>query len=582
MGLAWKRPKQIRSNPQLYTQGRSLYDVGQGSAGTCWFLATLSTIADKKVLMDKVIPPNSYKLGTPAYDGKFHARFWQFGKWEDVFVDDFLPVVYNDVIWGARNKVDENEMWVSLIEKAFAKYHGSYNAASGGHPGDSYMNLTGGVSENIEHKEVKDNDEFYARIKNAINSGSQVISSVPGKFEGVQGLLGNHAYSMSGTATVKGEKLLRLRNPWGDGTEWKGRWSDGHYNWRGVSPNEVPHADKDDGEFWISFNDFLELFNETTICSLTPDFDRDGRTDRLDYALNIYGQWIGPSAAGFENKLRNPKYGFTVPDKGEDIPVVVQLIQKKQHRKDQTDQIRCDLFKVQGSDGKRAVLENMGENTNSYTNAAQRSFRFRLKGGNYCLVPSAADAGTEREFLIRVFSPVPLTNVRDIGGGLTLLSCELQNSLTYRGRDYPLKFSRVEFGAWKNGENAGGHIGHNKSHDINPQYQITITEYEIPVMFRVLQARDQRPMPIGLWLYSLDPGENIPVTYDQIYEKHKGAVSKVLETIDGEDNKYIRGYDFDATYMLRRGEYLLLVHTDSPGRGGDFTLLIKSSGDVGI
>nr|KAG5712013.1 hypothetical protein BaRGS_020739 [Batillaria attramentaria] len=461
-----------------------------------------------------VIPPNSYKLGTPAYDGKFHARFWQFGKWEDVFVDDFLPVVYNDVIWGARNKVDENEMWVSLIEKAFAKYHGSYNAASGGHPGDSYMNLTGGVSENIEHKE--------------------------GKFEGVQGLLGNHAYSMSGTATEAG--------PFQQGTT----------NWRGVSPNEVPHADKDDGEFWISFNDFLELFNETTICSLTPDFDRDGRTDRLDYVLNIYGQWIGPTAAGFKNKLRNPKYGFTVHDKGEDIPVVVQLIQKKQHRKDKTDQIRGDLFKVQGSDGNRAVLENMGENTNSYTDAAQRSFRFRLKGGNYCLVPSAADAGTEREFLIRVFSPVPLTNVRDIGGGLTLLSCELQNSLTYRGRDYPLKFSRVEFGAWKNGENAGGHIGHNKSHDINPQYQITITEYEIPVMFRVLQARDQRPMPIGLWLYS------------------------VLETIDGEDNKYIRGYDFDATYMLRRGEYLLLVHTDSPGRGGDFTLLIKSSGDVGI
>ena len=61
--------------------------------------------------------------GSGAYprDGVFHARFWRFGQWEDVYTDDFLPVIHGTMPWGARSATDPNEFWVSLLEKAFAR-----------------------------------------------------------------------------------------------------------------------------------------------------------------------------------------------------------------------------------------------------------------------------------------------------------------------------------------------------------------------------------------------------------------------------------------------------------------------------
>ena len=63
-------------------------------------------------------------MGTPAYDGVFHCRFWRFGQWVDVYCDDYLPVTARGKrfsLWGARS-TDKSEMWVSLIEKAFARW----------------------------------------------------------------------------------------------------------------------------------------------------------------------------------------------------------------------------------------------------------------------------------------------------------------------------------------------------------------------------------------------------------------------------------------------------------------------------
>ena len=36
-------------------------------------------------------------------------------------IDDRLPVIYGNVLWGAKSKDDPNEMWPAMVEKAFAK-----------------------------------------------------------------------------------------------------------------------------------------------------------------------------------------------------------------------------------------------------------------------------------------------------------------------------------------------------------------------------------------------------------------------------------------------------------------------------
>ena len=76
----------------------------------------------------QIIPEDAYQVGTPAYDGVFHCRFWRFGQWVDVYCDDDLPVkewITSFKPWGARSK-HTAEMWVSLMEKAFAKWVLSY------------------------------------------------------------------------------------------------------------------------------------------------------------------------------------------------------------------------------------------------------------------------------------------------------------------------------------------------------------------------------------------------------------------------------------------------------------------------
>ena len=41
----------------------------------------------------------------------------------------------------------------------------------------------------------------------------------------VEGILNNHAYGIMDIRDIKSLKLIRIRNPWGDG-EWKGTFAD--------------------------------------------------------------------------------------------------------------------------------------------------------------------------------------------------------------------------------------------------------------------------------------------------------------------------------------------------------------------
>jgi hypothetical protein len=46
----------------------------------------------------------------------------------------------------------------------------------------------------------------------------------------VQGLIGDHAYSVLRAIECNGKRFVVIRNPWGK-SEWTGRWSDGSKEW---------------------------------------------------------------------------------------------------------------------------------------------------------------------------------------------------------------------------------------------------------------------------------------------------------------------------------------------------------------
>lgn len=85
--LNWLRPSSICNDPQFFTDGFSRFDIKQGRLGDCWFLAAVACLTQNTKLFQRVVcvDNSSFKEN---YAGIFHFRFWQFGKWVDVVIDD--------------------------------------------------------------------------------------------------------------------------------------------------------------------------------------------------------------------------------------------------------------------------------------------------------------------------------------------------------------------------------------------------------------------------------------------------------------------------------------------------------------
>lgn len=64
-------------------------------------------------------------------------------------VDDWIPCEGRGKPAFAKSR-KRNELWVSILEKAYAKLHGSYEALEGGVVQDALVDLTGGAGEEID------------------------------------------------------------------------------------------------------------------------------------------------------------------------------------------------------------------------------------------------------------------------------------------------------------------------------------------------------------------------------------------------------------------------------------------------
>ncbi|XP_029093297.1 calpain-3 isoform X6 [Monodon monoceros] len=429
----WKRPPEICENPRFIIGGANRTDICQGDLGDCWFLAAIACLTLNKRLLFRVIPHD--QSFTENYAGIFHFQFWRYGDWVDVVIDDCLPTYNNELVFTKSNH--HNEFWSALLEKAYAKLHGSYEALKGGNTTEAMEDFTGGVTEFFEIKDAP--RDMYKIMKKAIERGSlmgcSIDTIVPVQYETRMacGLVKGHAYSVTGLeeALYKGEKvkLVRLRNPWGQ-VEWNGSWSDSWKNWSFVDKNEkarLQHQVTEDGEFWMSYDDFIYHFTKLEICNLTADALESDRLQTWTVSVNE-GRWVrGCSAGGCRNFpdtfWTNPQYRLKLleedddPDESEVICSFLVALMQKNRRKDR--KLGANLFTIgfaiyevpKEMHGNKQHLQKdfflynaSKARSKTYINMREVSERFRLPPSEYVIVPSTYEPHQEGEFILRVFS----------------------------------------------------------------------------------------------------------------------------------------------------------------------------------
>ncbi|XP_029962117.1 calpain-2 catalytic subunit-like [Salarias fasciatus] len=435
-GVTWQRPTELCRNPQFIAKNASRTDICQGALGDCWLLAAIASLTLNKQVLYRVVPQD--QSFEENYAGIFHFEFWQFGEWVDVVVDDRLPIRDGKLLF--VHSEEGSEFWSALLEKAYAKLNGCYEALSGGSTVEGFEDFTGGIAE--RHELSKPHPHLFKIIQKALERGSllgcsiDITSAADSEAVTYSKLVKGHAYSVTAAELVEYmgalERLIRIRNPWGQ-VEWNGDWSDKSKEWRYVSDDDRSRllSRCDDGEFWMSFSDFLREYSRLEICHLTPDA-LTGIDIKKWAETEFEESWRkGVSAGGCRNYPRtfwtNPQFVVKLsemdddPDEGEDgCTFIVGVMQKNKRRRrkmgEDMDTIGFAIYELpEEFSGRKQVhlkqnffLRNRSAaRSETFINLREVSNHFSLPPGEYLIVPSTFEPNKNGDFYVRVFTEKP-------------------------------------------------------------------------------------------------------------------------------------------------------------------------------
>uniref|UniRef100_A0A4W5JJB9 Calpain 12 n=1 Tax=Hucho hucho TaxID=62062 RepID=A0A4W5JJB9_9TELE len=448
--IKWLRPKEISANAVFVEDTTCTTDICQGQLGDCWLLAALSCLTMHPNLFVKVVPPNQSL--TESYAGIFHFTFWQYGEWVEVVVDDRLPVREGRLLFSYS--CTRNEYWSALVEKAYAKLIGSYGSLKGGNISEAMEDFTGGIAYSLPVSSRVPR-VIWKALSAALSRGSLLSCFIQASnyreigTVTAEGLVKGHAYAITDTDTVKkpdGEALLlRLRNPWGF-VEYSGPWSDKSKDWEDVDAAEKKRIDlknSEDGEFWISAEDFNKLFDTVELCSVDPDpiVEEDTPTD-LDssadppsaWTLSSHkGSWVSGSTAGGSCSYprsfwKNPQFQLVLAEHDDDIEIIsrekkvadkqkekakqctvlVELLQKDRRKRNTINflHIAFHIYRLRGLclDQSFFSFKQPVGSSGVYQPLRAVWREVRLDPGNYVILASTYSPNQPAEFFLRIYS----------------------------------------------------------------------------------------------------------------------------------------------------------------------------------
>jgi len=151
-----------------------------------------------------------------------------------------------------------------------AYIHGTYEAIEGGWPEIALNTLAGSPGQTFSHSNIQAR-KLWAKLA-ALPDNAMLQA---GTRSGGNGIIGGHAYTVLRQIQVgEGPKLMEVRNPWA-GFEWKGDYSDNSDLWTEALKEDYGFSEvRNDGVFFISYDDYFTNFTETFINHDTSDLFR--------------------------------------------------------------------------------------------------------------------------------------------------------------------------------------------------------------------------------------------------------------------------------------------------------------------
>lgn len=225
------------------------------------------------------LDPRSLIVWREPEAGIYGVRFFKEGEWMYEVLDDELPLTHSGEPACCRAVAPGGivQDWPALVEKAFAKVHGSYEAAASPAADadtEALEDVLGLGVHRVDAGEFPVWGELWQHLRCKRRRGYVLLAARRGKEASgetlTNGLLSGFSYPVTRLELIDGEMLCELQDPWPQG-RWNGRWSDGsremasRKGFRQFEPQ--PGSCK---PFWMSIQDFCQHFTTLIEALVVP------------------------------------------------------------------------------------------------------------------------------------------------------------------------------------------------------------------------------------------------------------------------------------------------------------------------
>lgn len=445
--FCWRRPEDFlpvswRDRIELY-DGVAATDIDQGALGDCYFLCSCAALAEFPKQIMGLFENDCFCCTERAEHahGAWRVNLCVNGWWRTFIIDSYLPSTTLLPCF-ARNRHHPNELWVSFVEKAYAKAYGSYQAIVGGFPWQALEDLTGCPAYCFDDawekaaKSTTEQDKLFAMLNKWSDQDYLISVSTPsaatkrgpvGAMSSAQveelfkkaGLATGHAYTVLSVKHFPLHRLcmLKIRNPWGEGAEWTGDWSDNSDLWSQypIIKLACKPDKKKDGIFWMEWKDVVKFFDSGAVCF------RQGQWYSTWHNYRVPGQ--------FDKLIPSIALEIIVEDDTFDAYFTLQQKDKRGLGSGDPDStyaaIMLSLSKGEISGGQQKVVTNSNDNpeepSEKYLFQLSRSvslFHTFEKGFKYFIIPRRMQSATGNNNPTKKFVLSMMTSKKVSGSGV--------------------------------------------------------------------------------------------------------------------------------------------------------------------